>query len=88
MASGVQRPKITTPTFRPALIIEPDTPKKGDAIESSKRVSPIGTPHAPTNIGIVGNNKLRIKFDSDEYRQDSLKRFKGHDVLKADCAKL
>ena len=90
-AAKPKRPAVKTPASRPAIIVESgDTSvKSGKDVLNAWRtgVSFKDACFAPAKVQLVSNNKLRVEFDSDIHRDETLRKLESVSSVKAERAK-
>nr|XP_049701290.1 putative 115 kDa protein in type-1 retrotransposable element R1DM [Helicoverpa armigera] len=81
------------PPNKPALIVAPQgdstSQTRQDVVQSFKNaVSFRTTSYAPSRIQAVSNNKLRVEFETEQQRDETLKKLEKSSQITAEPAKL
>ena len=90
-AGGTARPAIKTPRTRPAIIVQSGdstvTSSKEVLSEWRKAVSFKDSSYAPAKVQVVSNNKVRVEFDSEVQRDETLRKLDLATSIRAEPAR-
>ena len=90
-AAVAKKPTIKTPASRPAIIlasgVEGVTSAKDVVSAWRKDVSFKDSQYAPAKVQVVSNGKVRVEFDSDSQRDETLRKLESVTSLKAEPAR-